>query len=157
MSKHLVSIDLGKRVSGVAVFENGRLREAYEITCPTGRAADMARDIIESAFDAAGQPDDWRPKWVAEKMLDYSGKNGRKVNLEQLREIGRHMAAMGARPQLITARKWKGSITKDVTRIRVLEALDTDETYTELTKETVDAIGLGLFVLGRVGRGVTRI
>lgn len=157
MGDHLVSIDLGKRVSGIAVFENGLLREAFEITVPCGRARSMAHDIIESAFEAAGQPDKWKPRWVAEKMLDYGSKGGRKANLEQLRQVSRAMADMGCAPELVTARKWKGSITKGVTRIRVLEALALEETYTELTKETVDAIGIGLYVLGRVGRGVTRI
>ena len=144
----LVAIDLGKRVSGYARFRRSRLVYATEVLSrPT--AAAMARALVITDC-GTGLP------WYAEKMTDYAAKGGRSGDLEQLREIARCIEGHGVDLRLVRAHSWKGSIPKSVERSRVLAELDEEEhmAILDLGKESVSAIGIGLVLTGRLGRGL---
>lgn len=97
--------------------------------------------------------------WFAEWMLDYTGKGGRRSRLDALRRVAEQIERRGINLTMRPAWAWKGGISKPITRCRVLGALERDDyepQLHEITKETIDAIGLGLFELDRVGRGVVK-
>jgi len=156
----MIAIDIGKRVSGVATFaEDGELICAVEIHAPPGA---MARAL------ASAPPADRRgDQWVAERMVDYQSKGARaaalgglRLQLEQLRRL-----IHPAKLRLVRASAWKGNVPKDVCFQRIAQELARHERARVYPwpasaggegKEAVDAVGIGLFVLGRLGRGMTR-
>lgn len=145
------AVDLGKRVAGLAVFdEAGTLVWAGEVEEPNGREYEMARRLVETARRVAPEG---AVEWVAEAMVFRSGKNARARDL-------RHLAAVAVRlpapRKLYRAEEWKGNVPKVICETRILGAL-TDEEYGAVerwTKESADAIGIGLFHTRRLGRGM---
>lgn len=163
---HIVAVDLGKRVSGLAVFRrSGELVRAMEVRCASATPDGMASVLVGAALGlGVALPDS---RWHVEKMLDYSGKGRRREDLQHLRDITVSLVDdHSLRVTEHAAHRWKGGITKRVTRLRVWgrrEALPRQPgllTPSErlrvdpVSKETIDAIGLGLFVLGRARRGM---
>lgn len=150
----VVAIDLGVRVAGLAVFEGLNLVHASEVYSD-GTVQGMARALFAAGYTPGPRSD----IWVVEKMVKYGKKPARDADLDRLSEIAARLRDLLPPPhQLreITARRWKGSTPKSVTAHRVKEALSAGETRTikEDTKETMDAIGLGMFYVGRSKRGI---
>lgn len=149
-----VAVDFGKRVSGLAVLtQTGELLEAREVHVPSGRPRAMA-----AALFAAGPDPDARARWVGERMQDREGKSARAGDLETLRDVARELQALTGRLALVAPSAWKGNVPKRITSSRILRELAVEEIdrIAELTKETLDAIGIGLWVSGRLGRGMTQ-
>lgn len=147
----LLAVDLGKRVSGVAVFDRDSLLVwADEVRTP-GTIRAMAGRLCAIART-------YRPSWVAvERMVDYPGRGGRAADLEHLRAIARAVSDEGWSVVQVRPSRWKGNVPKAVCWMRARRVLSPDELAAIVveTKETTDAIGLGLYVLGRLGRGMT--
>lgn len=156
MTRHrsVIAVDVGKRVSGIAVFRDRFLLIAQEVHATPSQMADA---LLFAALPWADEG-----LWVAEKMMDYAGKAGRAADLEQLRETERMLADLvrdrGCKFRLEPAHRWKGGTPKEVCHRRVLKHLHASEVAVirEQTKETLDAIGIGLYVTKRLGRGMRR-
>lgn len=161
--RHTVAIDLGKWVSGVAVFDaEGVLVRAREVTIRRWprAAGHMAACLLIDVLLVPEGAD-----VVFEKMRDYKGKAARSRDLAHLRDVAKalrgQVRAFGrGRVRVVeyTAHAWKGNVPKTVTEGRILRELTHDEArgIVPRTKETFDAIGIGLFHIGRLGRGMTR-
>lgn len=164
----LVSIDVGKRVSGVAVWDGTTLVECREVYArPTAEA--MAAAIVDFAAPFVRHD---HVQWVVESMVDYKGKNARKRDLEQLRDVVAETLKAARelpgthRMYRRRAHRWKGAVPKSVTarrvwfelseaeRRRVVAPDEAELLFGQLTKETADAVGLGLVHRSRLGRGL---
>jgi len=158
------AVDLGKWVSGLAVFVDDRLAWAGEVRITRRLSRPSANLAIRMAAALWGEASAWPLEglWVAERMRDYAGKGGRSADLQHLREVSQRLSEVvrehGARFRDIPAERWKGMLPKDVCHRRTLRFLDDDEQSNIVlsSKESLDAIGIGLHTLGRAGRGMTR-
>lgn len=166
----LVAVDIGKWVSGLAVFDQeGTLLAAWEarVARPPGRRDPDPRLMAVtlytttwSVLHSLGIDEPCKVLWVVEKMVDYDGKGGREEDLEHLRKSVAEMVELARQhPNMamdeVRAHAWKGNVPKRVTEHRVRGIL-TDKEFESIviwTKETWDAIGIGLFRVGRAGRG----
>lgn len=150
---YVVSVDLGKRVSGIAMWCDGVLVAATEIRArPTPVA--MARALCDwvDHYVPAGT----RATWVVETMVEYGPTRGRRRDLAHLTKVAEALRRMVGKVVEYTANEWKGTTPKFVTAIRVQRRLSEDELdrVDVFGKESVDALGIGLYHLGRVVRGV---
>lgn len=154
---YVVAIDLGKVTSGIAVFEGGTLTNATEVVAlrhdMAGALARLAKDWTTGTYDCEGQV------WVWERMKKYGARGARDRALDDLAALGdvlgRHVRALGGKVVTYTASQWKASVPKSIHHTRILAQLTPDE-YKRIEikgKESLDAIGLGLFNLKRMGRG----
>lgn len=164
----LVTIDIGKRVSGVAMWADSELMDAREITSPG--ELHMAETIV-------GYARPWLRRdevvWVIEAMVDYEAKGARAKDLECLRRITDRLRDEFAelpglhRLKRVRAHAWKGGVPKAVTARRAWNALTDPERrripvppskskvlFGTLSQESGDAVGLGLTHLRRLGRGL---
>lgn len=154
----LVTVDLGLRVSGIALWADGEMTAAYEVRVSTGRPRDMARALWRHGARFAPRG----ALWVAERMKDYRGKGARKKALRRLRQVSTGLADLmkgtGHCLKLYTAAEWKGSTPKPICHARIWPELTAAERVMVVpaSKETLDAVGIGLFELARLGRGMTR-
>lgn len=157
--RRLIAIDLGKWVSGLAHFYRGRLVEAYEVRIRRGSfpALRMGQALLSAGLRHC---DEDGALWVSERMRDYPGKGARTENLEELRRVWEwlieHFRKTPHDFRNIPAAEWKGNVPKAVTRTRIRDILFRAERVAvrPKTKETYDAVGLGLVVMGRAKRGL---
>lgn len=133
----LISIDPGKSVSGWALFESGVLARSGVIY---GRASSLRADrcVVEQMV--------WRPGDARSNAND----------LLEVATTGAVLAGqISARVEWIPALKWKGAVPKDISHARIRAKLSEMETSRiedvgkKHEKEVLDAIGIGLFALGR--------
>lgn len=166
--ERVVAIDVGKWVSGIALFDGEELGHAFEVKItPLARrsltdhqAVDaMARLLVRNAYSTVAE---FQTVWVAEKMVDYDGKGARERDLEHLRKVlnrTEELLATQCNPNMsflrVKAHTWKGNVPKNVTAHRVRGILSEEEfgRIRPWTKETWDAVGIGLYQVGRAGRG----
>ena len=168
MNVDLVTIDIGKRVSGVSLWCSPDLVEAREVHS-TGEIH-MAEAIVNYTRRWLRHDE---VIWVVEAMVDYEARGARKDDLECLRRITERLKGEFAelpgihRLRRRRAHAWKGGVPKTVTARRVWFALTESERrrvceeprssallFGRLTKETGDAVGLGLTHLRRLDRGL---
>lgn len=163
----LLAIDPGLRCTGWAGFEHGRLIACgvsiRARTLTVAHAAEQHALAIPTGFDLA----------VVEKMIHYAETRPGKVSpqksnavandLIDLSNVGAWIAAKCAkRFALVPAREWKGSRPENVTRKRTKYILTWPEINVmeegvnatcrgkdENAHNCYDAIGIGLFYLGR--------
>jgi hypothetical protein len=94
--------------------------------------------------------------WVIEDQQDYVGKDGRKVSLNHLRAVvkvvERHLSRRVTKKN---PHRWKGNVPKDIHWARIGLALSPAERviFHRLKKDGRDAVALGMWATGRVGRG----
>lgn len=96
-------------------------------------------------------------KVVAEWPQDYAQGRDAHEDLSTLREMVEGVeTATGVKARRILPRAWKGNVPKIVCAQRVVAALGLHEALALLDRgeDTYDAVGVGLFHLGRVKRGV---
>lgn len=158
---HLVAVDPGKRHAGVAYFGHGLL-----LAASTVRVRRQAR-LVPEVLRWVGLYTTREPStWVVEAQQDYPGKGGRKRGLDSLRRQVDRLAAEAGAAGLVSAwvapkpAEWKGQVPKEVHHRRLVEVLTLGERtrwrHTVGDLDARDAIGLGLWALGRVGQGGTR-
>lgn len=151
-----IAVDLGKRVSGYAVFDEvGVLVEAGEVRARGGQPRVMARQIFVKGVEFAPA----RGIWVGEKMLDYTARGARKKALEGLRQVSfllQENLPEDAHWVEYTANRWKGNVPKQICHRRARAALSVWERSRVLldTKESMDALGIGMFHNNRLNRGM---
>lgn len=152
-----LAIDPG-RATGWALFRDGRLVaagtvQAPDARCTTTRCTTILRGIIAAVpWGEGGYPADL----CAVEEMDYrpgtAGSNP--VDLLGVQAIGGVCTALGSEFRFVPVRAWKGSVPKSVSDARTKAALDSSEvlTYVRQTDHGRDAIGIGLYVLDRLGR-----
>lgn len=132
-------------------------------TKPNAFLGDAAYDIVHQIPVYRGDT------VVVEQMVHYPGQRGAKADatandLLDLQAIGGYVAGYFKCPvKWIPAREWKGQVPKTVTRSRVIKTLSDGENYRlagttakypkSLHHNLYDAVGLGLYALGRKYNG----
>lgn len=166
--KHTVCVDPGLRGCGVAIFENAHLIHAAYVKSPEQKERGPVawRAMAGAVFEYV---EEWLPAGtlVIEVPQVYRGaqQKGDPDDLLQLVGVEGWLGGllMPARVVGYRPREWKGQIPKDVHNRRVEKALETYELAqfagcpAYLKHNVLDAVGLGLFHLGRlVGQGIRR-
>ena len=138
----LLTIDPGVNKSAVALWSAlGTLTFADDI-----ENAAVFR-IIEGVGEA---------RVVVETPVLYPTKRKQHKDVKDLLEIANRMKAAAFRALGVSPAAWKGQVPKRIHGERILKALRREEILAVVSIEnhnTIDAIGLGLWVLGRLGRG----
>lgn len=150
----VAALDPGVRACGLSVWVDGRLIRAELVRVDTTRwqPAIMAGAVVAAASIDAGLPE----AWLVESPRSYPGREDREENLEGLRKV---IAALRriARPgvvRTVAPSAWKGNVPKVVHATRIFGALGQAEArIVPADHNVVDAVGLGLYGLGRVRRG----
>lgn len=151
----LFSVDLGKRKLGVAAFDpSARLQRAATLDVPgVYHPEKSAAAAVKWACDVLrGQTMDQPARWVCEWPQKYDNFRVAHENIDDLLAVG---AALGPWTAKYAPREWKGNVPKGPHHQRLARALDDDE-KTRLHgagHDTWDAVGIGLFALGRTLRG----
>ncbi len=145
----LVCIDPGKWRCGFAVFNAGVLVDVAELSSTTA--------IVGPALAVAMRAP-WHARYLAEEPQTYEGHRDRDEDLETLRDMLREVERLScARIRRIRPWGWKGNVPKAVHHARLIEALAASERALvealPRNRDALDAVGLGLWHLGRTGRG----
>jgi hypothetical protein len=149
LSKGLVAIDPGKHICGLAVFVDGVLTYAGE------PASWHVTNTAVAVLLANGVDTE---EWVAETPQNYPGQKAKEIDLESLREVLRRIEINGmVKLRRYKPRAWKGQVPKEIHHRRIRLALREPECRIvdalPRTRDAMDAVGLGLFVLGRTKAG----
>lgn len=155
-SPSLVSIDPGVERSGFAWWWRGVLRHAE--WAPAGSRVVPPPGVLGCPIVVIERPRARRPQDTPGGVAGYQA-------LIDVALAGGLLAGLVGASKLLTVHpdEWKGSVPKDVcaARARAL-LLDSELRTIELPRAKTkahnvwDAIGIGLFALGRCGRGVVR-
>lgn len=159
---NLVAIDPGVRKYGVAVFRDGVLWDAEGFIADKEVGVEQwvatARDMVFSAREMGGGE---YPLYIEE----MHARSSKKAAWTHLMEISRATGGAGALwredVHLVSPNKWTGKLRKGLHQVRTVKALTTDEVRiilhramdrspSESHSEIKDAIGIGLYVLGRI-------
>ena len=173
----LIAIDPGVHNMAIAVFgDNGVLLEAWNET--DARAA--FEGLLNEMLECWGSPPARligrlqshvrleRNHIVGERQVVYPGAKGLKTNPNDLLDLAMCAGAfygalcvdMEASLQLVEPAEWKAQVPKNITRRRI-EGFLTDAEKAVIKKggemhNVYDAIGIGLFALGRAKKGMVR-
>lgn len=143
---YLLSVDPGK-TTGMAVFKDKDLCDAYY-----GMPEDMLNEAGSGAMDLAVIE---MPRWYPhEHKIDVNDLLDLSVTVGRFQET---LRSQGAKVELVFPRTWKGTVKKDIHNRRVLEQLTAAELALlpkrprakDFDHNMIDAIGLGLWKLGR--------
>lgn len=172
MTKLLVSIDPGYKDCGVAIFRGGELDHCHHVVCKTTgmveaiQFTETARCVVDyvmnaidcSTFDLIIEyPQQYaRSPAPRESVQRLVGVVGSLVSQFQSKTGG-----LGLRVTTYKPREWKGQVPKDVMFRRITSKLSGDEidripplSKTRLS-HVYDAVGIGLYHLGRLGAGTS--
>lgn len=166
----LVAFDPGLRGTGVAVFKDGMLTRCAYVKSPNlrGRGAKAWRDmgLAVATWVFEGSPWSSNPAEVAHEQMQVYRAGLQKGNPNDLLELSGvcGWAAALLEPESVVSylpRKWKGQVPKDVHHRRIKaemsevehDALHAAKCPASLQHNILDAIGIGLFHLGRVRGG----
>jgi hypothetical protein len=156
----LVGIDPGKKATGWALFRSGVLEGAGIVR---GENVEVSAIGVLAAGVALRSAGCLRPDVVIiEKMVVYPGmrQKGDQNDLITLSIIGGAAAAAlrGLETIFVEPREWKGQVPKAIMSKRILAELSADERTkiekmpASLKHNALDAVGLGMWNLGRIGR-----
>lgn len=153
----MIAIDPGKRSSGVAMFDsNGKLVRAF-LTNKDSIKGSRRLDWVFSAGEFTIEP---LEHVVIEMPKVYPG--AAKTNLNDLLDLAAVVGAHAMRAyrrqasvQLVHPQEWKGQVPKKIMNARVLSKLSGEEQATiegagAKTHNILDAVGIGLWYLGRL-------
>lgn len=150
----LVALDPAKKRCGVAVFRAGRLCTASTLHNTNPRH--LPGDVLEYVY--GGVPFTTPLTWVTEYPVIYQQARVNEPNLRGLVElIERIEERIGHEMTHIEPPStWKGNLSKRATKHRVRKRLDADEldAIYDDSGDTYDAIGVGLWYVCRVNRGL---
>jgi hypothetical protein len=169
----IVSFDPGLREAGFAVFSGGLLARAVLIRNPEKVKRDgpawysMSQEVgrVFGQPTCFGTPTSWEKfAFVSEIPQVYREGQSANVDPADLTNLaGVVGAVIGAlNPNEVhtyVPAKWKGQVPKDIHNKRILARLDAEERAildavkcpASLKHNVIDAVGIGLFHLGRIG------
>lgn len=154
---NFISLDPGIRGCGVAFFESGELRRACYLRNPVRHGDDL--DAVAAMSRAIFGRFPYAKSVAAERMQIYAERSEKDPNdLIPLAGISGAVASLVGAGVWYKPFAWKGNIPKgeEFTR-RVLSRLSITERSTvedagHLSHNVYDAIGIGLFHLGRFAK-----
>lgn len=158
MTTFLVAVDPGTTQAGVAVFDQVNCLLRVRLIAPPKKYALPVRMTlaVQEAAQMASELGVVRFRGVVEQPRKYPGSPEDPNDLIKLGEIGGLILGT-FRPQEVmnpTPTDWKPSIPKDKFAPRILQELSADERRRggELldNHNVVDAVGIGLWALGRL-------
>ena len=168
----LLSVDPGATYCGCAAWVDGVL-VGVERVVGSGRArgrgvdpAALARKVWAWWVETVRDPLLQHPEayLVVEDQQDYPGRGARTADLDRLRAVVRHLAIVPPHRELRPRPgAWKAGVPKAVHHRRALAALWPTErrTISEAGRlddgDVLDAVALGLWAVGRLGRGGVRV
>lgn len=172
MTAPVLAVDPGVRYAAAALFVDGRLVRAALLPGGDRPAGDLDRGPATTRHAAAvgravaawlGPAPAGLEVWV-ELAQAYAHRTATHANVTRLRRTAAEVfrAVKLGRADVtrheVTPGAWKGQVPKHVHHARVLELLDATERRRAAGHDhnVLDAIALGLFALGRTGRGGTR-
>lgn len=150
----VVALDPAKRRCGVAVFHKGKLFAASTLRERNPRH--LPRTVIDQVGLWTGSPA-YTVRWVAEYPVVYQHARAREKNLVGLVElVERVESVVGDVAHITPPAIWKGQISKSATKHRLMKRLERSEldAMFDDSGDTYDAIGIGLWYLCRVNRGL---
>lgn len=167
----LIAIDPGVHSMAIAVFnDGGALQDAWNE--PSSPPASVSLDMLLEGWGSPSLRLSSRlqrvsaPRIVGERQVVYPGARGMKTNPNDLLDLAMCSGAfygalctelrMGLR--VVEPAEWKAQVPKDVTRRRIETLLSPSEKAV-IKKggemhNVYDAIGIGLFALGRAKKGM---
>jgi hypothetical protein len=163
----LIAIDPGLRGCGVAYFDaaDGKLLSAHYAKNPATSRSSLAERTLAMAkavlLGRKAEPWTWLDTLVLElpQIYRFKGKGDPNESLVPLILIdGAIQALFGAPARMYLPHEWKGSVDPDVCIYRVQARLTPQEKRTvcvfpdSLAHNVWDAVGIGLFHLGRFNR-----
>jgi hypothetical protein len=150
---YLIAIDPGK-TTGIALFRDNVLINAF-----AGPSSEILKSPPPNAYELPIRSTAVieNPRWTPMRGVDPNDL------LDLSRLVGRfedYYTRAGHAVVLVTPMQWKGSVKKSIHNRRVLELLTAHETMllpkrpraNDFDNNMVDAIGLGLWKLGRLRR-----
>jgi hypothetical protein len=158
-----VALDPGKWKMGLAVFHDGVLRVACPVRVLKGRPwseTDAVNAVLRAAPEGAVRWDIERPQ-----VYRNTGRSSVQDDVEALTHLVDRLAhelrPLGAEVHLHAPYAWKRSVPKKVHHRRLKAALSPKEAALlvglgDASLDVWDAVGIGLFALGRVGVGGSR-
>ncbi len=159
-----LAIDLGVRYLGTSWWDGGRLVEAVRLD-PGARSDGAARTLLAreladrlARYEVADAP---LVQIVCETPQDYVARTSVRTALDRMRStLDAVRAATGPRSRwtLVRPAEWKANVPKTVhhERARWLLRPDERDLVPWHDPDVADAVALGLWVLGRAGRGGAR-
>lgn len=155
----LVFVDLGKRKVGWAVFIGGELAHCGTSTLSMGVRwePDLTAMLVVREVEKATGLKAKKMDWVYEDPHLRQGFRVAKDAIEALTEVRKSLGRkVGGFKEKYRPAEWKGTIPKRVHHLRVWNVLNEEERLLvpSMTEhDTWDAVGGGLFAVGRVGTG----
>lgn len=141
MEVDLLTIDPGVHKSAIALWGGGRLLFADDIQNP-------AVFRLLEGLPAA--------RLVIETPILYPTKRKQHKDVKDLLIIVKRMRSVMGKSNAIAPAAWKGQVPKKIHGMRIFNELAREEILAVASIDnhnTIDAIGIGLWVLGRLGRG----
>lgn len=154
----LVSVDPGKRRCGVALWVDGVLVWAGRVAGRQRRGHWSSVVVAQAVAVEVRNRGGVGAAWVVEDQQDYPGQGAKTADLDALRAVVRSLRAVSESLSTVRPSEWKGNVPKAVHHRRVRAVLSSAELgrLSSLDLDTLDAVALGLWALGRVGRGGVR-
>ena len=154
----MITIDLGLNGCGVASFPLGGL-DLYE-ACYLRRIDGSAPKPYQMAWTIFSNIRHFTSsRIIVERPRIYTRMKGDPADILNLLEVGATLQGMLGRPvEWIEPHQWKGSVDADVMTERIRSRLTKEELGriepcpASLTHNVLDAVGIGLAVLGRLKR-----
>ncbi len=151
----LLAVDPGLKCTGVAVFEGSRLVRGFVVRGPRdGDTADRARAVASGVLEKVPAVDRVIYEWP--QVYRFGRGKGDPNDLLALVAIGSAVAALypAARVESVKPAEWKGQRAKEAMRGVIVTRLDPSEQelLTWAGHDTWDAVGIGLWALGRLER-----
>lgn len=138
----LVSIDPGTKKSAIAAWNNyGQLVFADDL--PNSQIRTFLNQITTARV-------------VIETPVLYPKSRKVHKDVKRLLIIAQEFKNRVQNGEAVKPSEWKGQVPKNIHKHRILKALTQLEMRSIITPDnhnTIDAIGIGLFALGRLGRG----
>ena len=159
----LLAIDPGVHHHGLALFEDRVLIRCAGVRGPAGKDALAVSASLLARLTAEWADLHWRtrPCVVAELPQDRSQDRvpvGDLISLTCV--LGWTLGTIGRPAYLISPADWKGSIPKSKHQPRIIAALSEAERALiptgALAHNAIDAVGIGLWALGRISGGRKR-
>jgi RNase H-fold protein (predicted Holliday junction resolvase) len=159
----ILAVDPSSLSAGLAVFTEvrGLLSYAQVVAPKPGGPQNVAKAIEEIArnYDIT--------ELAIEEPMEFRSKKGRKVKVDNLlllaRAVGATVARINVRTCYYRPTEWKGQLPKRVTEKRIRAILsDNEMSKIKMPRgqkkrgDVFDAIGIGLFHIGRARKGMGR-
>lgn len=161
----ILAIDPGVHHHGLALFKEQRLIHCGLVRGPAGPPTRRHVPLAVAAGGLAGRTAEWLDGWGARVVAELPQDRGQDrvppADLIALSVVlGWTLGALAGQATLISPADWKGSTPKAKHQPRIIAALSAEEAALipsgALAHNVIDAIGIGLWAVGRISGGRKR-